>query len=310
MKKIGLVFPGQGSQYVGMGKDLYDRSAAAREVFQEANEALGWDIAALCFQGPEEELKLTAKTQPAILTTAIAALRVMQVEREFIPVVAAGHSLGEYGALVTSGGLLFADAVCLVHLRGKFMQGAVPVGTGAMAAVMGMTGPEVENLCQAAAQGEVLSPANYNCPGQIVIAGHVTAVQRASAIVAKQGGKKTVLLPVSAPFHCALMKPAAERLAEALAKVAVEDLHTPVLSNAEADFYPGKEKIREILVKQVDHPVRWEECMQKLLATGVNLVLEVGPGKVLCGLMRKINREIKMANVEDGPSWEKAQQLL
>jgi [acyl-carrier-protein] S-malonyltransferase len=310
MKKIALVFPGQGSQYVGMGKDLFDRSPAAREVFEEANETLGYDIAKLCFQGPEEDLKLTANTQPAILATSVAVLRVMQSEREILPAVAAGHSLGEYGALVAAGGLPFADAVRLVHLRGKFMQEAVPVGTGAMAAIVGLTGPEVEALCREASQGEVLSPANFNSPGQIAVAGHAAAVQRAVEIVSRQAGKKAVPLPVSAPFHCSLMKPAGERLKAELDRAEVGDLHFPVLSNAEADFYPGREKIRDLLVKQVDHPVRWEECMQKLLAAGPSLVMEVGPGKVLSGLMRRISRETKMANVEDGPSWEKAQELL
>ena len=310
MKRIGFVFPGQGSQYVGMGKDLFDRSPAAREVFEEANEALGYDIGKLCFQGPEEDLKLTANTQPAILTASVAVLRMMQSEREILPVVAAGHSLGEYGALVAAGGLPFAEAVRLVHLRGKFMQEAVPVGTGAMAAIVGMTGPEVESLCREAAQGEVLSPANFNSPGQIAIAGHAAAVQRAVEMVSRQAGKKAVPLPVSAPFHCSLMRPAGERLKAELDQAEVGDLHFPVLSNAEADFYPGKGKIRDLLVKQVDHPVRWEECMQKLLATGANLVMEVGPGKVLSGLMRRISREAKMANVEDGASWEKAQELL
>ena len=310
MMKTALVFPGQGSQYVGMGKDFFDRSPAAREVFAEANEALGYDIAKLCFQGPEEDLKLTANTQPAILAASIAALRVMQAETEIIPVAAAGHSLGEYGALVAAGALRFADAVRLVHLRGKFMQEAVPVGVGAMAAVMGMSGAEVESLCREAAGGEVLSPANFNSPGQIVIAGHAAAVQRALESLSKQGGRKAVLLPVSAPFHSPLMKPAGERLRVELEKVEARDPHFPVLSNAEADFYPGKEKIRELLVKQVDHPVRWEECMQKLLAEGPDLVLEVGPGKVLSGLMRRISRDAKMANVEDGTGWEKAKELL
>ena len=310
MKKVGMVFPGQGSQYVGMGKDLCERFPSAREVYEEANDALGYDITSLCFQGPEEDLQLTANTQPAILTTSIAALRVMQVEREIVPLAAAGHSLGEYGALVASGGLRFADAVRLVHLRGKFMQEAVPVGVGAMAAIMGMTGPEVEALCRESAEGEVLSPANFNSPGQIAIAGHSTAVNRAVEKVSKMAGKKAMLLPVSAPFHCALMKPAAERLRDALARVEVGDLHIPVLSNAEADFYPGPETIRELLVKQVDHPVRWEECMQKLIGMGANLILEVGPGKVLSGLMRRISRDAPMANVEDGPTWGKVQALL
>ncbi len=310
MKKVGLIFPGQGSQYVGMGKDFFDRFLTARQVFEEANDALGYNLATICFQGPEEDLKLTANTQPAILTVSVATLRVMQSERELFPTAAAGHSLGEYGSLVAAGGLNFADAVRLVHLRGKFMQEAVPVGVGAMAAIMGMTGPEVEALCREAAQGEVLAPANYNSPGQIAIAGHRTAVNRAVAMVSQQAGKKAVLLPVSAPFHCALLKPAAERLKEELDRVEVGDLHIPVLSNADADFYPGKDKVKELLFRQIDHPVRWEECMGKLIQTGVHLVLEIGPGKVLTGLMRRINKDLKTANVEDGPSWEKAQALL
>jgi [acyl-carrier-protein] S-malonyltransferase len=293
-----------------MGKEFFDRFPAARQVFEEANEALGFNLASLCFRGPEEDLKLTANTQPAILTVSVAALRVMQAERELLPAAAAGHSLGEYGALVAAGGLRFAEALRLVHLRGKFMQEAVPVGVGAMAAIMGMSGSEVEALCQEAAQGEVLAPANYNSPGQVAIAGHRTAVNRVVAMVSQQAGKKAVLLPVSAPFHCALLKSAAERMKEELDKAEVGDLHIPVLSNASADFYPGKDKIRELLVRQIDHPVRWEECMGKLIQKGVNLVLEVGPGKVLTGLMRRISKDLKTANVEDGPSWEKAQALL
>jgi len=310
MKKVALIFPGQGSQYVGMGKDIYDRSSAAREIFQEANEALGYDLTSLCFHGPEENLKLTANTQPAILTASVAALRMMQAEREIVPLSAAGHSLGEYGALVAAGGLRFRDAVRIVHLRGKFMQEAVPVGVGAMAAIMGMAGPEVEALCKEAAQGEILAPANFNSPGQIAISGHTTAVKRAVETVAKQAGKKAVLLPVSAPFHCPLMRPAAERLREALDQAEVGDLHFPVISNVEADFYPGKERIKDLLYRQVEHPVRWEESMQKLISLGPALVLEVGPGKVLSGLLRRISREVPSANVEDGATWEKVQGLL
>lgn len=310
MKRIGLIFPGQGSQIVGMGKDLCERSSLARQTFEEANAALGYDLADLCFNGPEEKLKLTANTQPAILTTSLATLRVMQSEREITPQAVAGHSLGEYSALVAAGGLRFADAVRLVHLRGKYMQEAVPVGAGAMAAVMGMTVAEIEALCKEAAQGEVVSPANFNSPGQIVIAGHRTAVSRAVEMIGNQQGKKAILLPVSAPFHCSLMKPAAERLGKELESTPVGDLRIPVISNVLADFYPGKEKIRELLIRQVDHPVRWEECMQKLLQAGVELVLEVGPGKVLTGLLRKMSRQIQMANVEDGASWEKAKALL
>lgn len=310
MKKVALVFPGQGSQYVGMGKDLCERSPAARKVFAEANEVLGYDLTALCFRGPEEDLKLTANTQPAILTVAVAALRMMEEEREFPPLAGAGHSLGEYGALVAAGGLRFRDAVRLVHLRGRFMQEAVPVGTGAMAAIMGLSPGEVEALCREAAEGEVLSPANFNSPGQIAVSGHAGAVKRAVEIVSKQAGKKAVLLPVSAPFHCPLMKPAAERLREAIAPVETGDLKFPVVSNVEADLYPGKERIKELLFRQVDHPVRWEESMQKLAALGPELVLEVGPGKVLSGLMRRIRKEVPTANVEDGATWEKVKGLL
>ena len=310
MKKVALIFPGQGSQYVGMGKDLYDRSPAAKQVFQEANEVLGYDLTALCFQGPEEDLKLTANTQPAILTVAVAALRMMQAERQLAPLAAAGHSLGEYGALVAAGGLRFRDAVRLVHLRGRFMQEAVPVGVGAMAAVMGLSPAEVEALCREASQGEILSPANFNSPGQIAVSGHATAVKRAVEIVAKQAGKKAVLLPVSAPFHCALMKPAAEKLREAFSTVETGELAFPVVSNVEADDYPGKDRIKELLFRQVDHPVRWEESMQKLVAMGPELILEVGPGKVLSGLLRRISRDAPTANVEDGATWEKVKGLL
>jgi [acyl-carrier-protein] S-malonyltransferase len=310
MKKVALVFPGQGSQYVGMGKDLFDRSPAAKDVFAEANEVLGYDLASLCFQGPEEDLKLTANTQPAILTVAVAALRVMQAEREIAPLAAAGHSLGEYGALVAAGGLRFRDAVRLVHLRGRFMQEAVPVGVGAMAAIMGLSPAEVENLCQEAGQGELLSPANFNSPGQIAVSGHAAAVKRAVEIVSKQAGKKAVLLPVSAPFHCPLMKPAAERLREAFAPVETGELKFPVISNVEADLYPGKDRVKELLFRQVDHPVRWEESMQKMVSLGPELVVEVGPGKVLSGLMRRIRKEIPTANVEDGATWEKVKGIL
>jgi len=310
MKKVALVFPGQGSQYVGMGKDFFDRSPAAKDVFAEANEVLGYDLASLCFQGPEEDLKLTANTQPAILTVAVAALRVMQAEREIAPLAAAGHSLGEYGALVAAGGLRFRDAVRLVHLRGRFMQEAVPVGVGAMAAIMGLSPAEVENLCQEAGQGEILSPANFNSPGQIAVSGHAAAVKRAVEIVSKQAGKKAVLLPVSAPFHCPLMKPAAERLREAFAPVETGELKFPVISNVEADLYPGQDRVKDLLFRQVDHPVRWEESMQKMVSLGPELVVEVGPGKVLSGLMRRIRKEIPTANVEDGATWEKVKGLL
>ncbi len=298
MKRIAFVFPGQGSQYVGMGKELHDNFGVAREVFEEADDTLSFSISGLCFKGPEEELKLTENTQPAVLTTSIAVLRVLQAEKGMNPQLAAGHSLGEYSALVASGGLSFAEAVKTVRLRGRFMQEAVPVGEGAMAAVLGMEREEVEKLCEETADREVLSPANFNCPGQMVIAGHSGAVQRAIEKV-RQNGKKAVLLPVSAPFHSPLMKPAADRLEKALEEISVKDLRIPVVTNVEAEINTLKHRVKALLVAQVSSPVRWEESMRRMIGEGIEKVLEVGPGKVLSGLMKRINQNIETANVED-----------
>lgn len=298
MKPTAFIFPGQGSQYVGMGKELRDNFRVAKEVFEEADEALSFSISSLCFLGPEETLKLTENTQPALLTTSIAALRVLQAEKGVVPHLVAGHSLGEYSALVVSGALAFADAVRIVHFRGKFMQEAVPVGVGAMAAILGMEREQVEKLCEEAAEGEVLTPANFNCPGQIVIAGHAKAVERAMKRV-KEGGKKAVLLPVSAPFHSPLMKPAGERLEKVLNGIPIMDLKIPVVTNVEADINRSKEKVKELLVAQVWSPVRWEESMQKIAGDGIEQTLEIGPGKVLSGLMKRINPKIETKNIED-----------
>ncbi|NWF92063.1 MAG: ACP S-malonyltransferase [Syntrophaceae bacterium] len=304
MSTIAFIFPGQGSQYVGMGKELCDHFKVAREVFEEADDALGFSISNLCLQGPEEELKLTENTQPAILTTSIAALRVLQTEKGTNPRLAAGHSLGEYSALVASGAIPFADAVKTVRLRGRFMQEAVPVGEGAMAAVLGVERGEVEKLCRDVANGEVLSPANFNCPGQIVIAGHASAVQRAIERV-KQNGKKAILLPVSAPFHSPLMRPAADRLEKVLEEIQVSDLNIPVVTNVEAEINTSKDRVKPLLVAQVSKPVLWEESMRRMIREGIEKVLEIGPGRVLSGLMKRIDPAVETRNVEDLQSLRK-----
>jgi len=281
-----------------MGKEFFENFSVAKQIFQEADDALHFSISGLCFKGPEDALKLTENTQPAILTTSVAALRVLEAEKGIIPQFTAGHSLGEYSALVASGALSFSEAVKTVRLRGKFMQEAVPVGEGAMAAVLGMEREQIEELCEACSSGEVLAPANFNCPGQIVIAGHSKAVERAIERI-KQKGKKAVLLPVSAPFHSPLMKPAGERLEKALEQVSLNDLKFPVVTNVEAEVNTSKDRVKGLLVAQVSSPVRWEESMRKMIEKGVEQVLEIGPGKVLSGLMKRIDNRIETKNLED-----------
>jgi len=298
MKPLAFIFPGQGSQYVGMGKELCENFSAAKRIFEEADDALHTSISGLCFKGPEEALKLTENTQPAVLTASIAALKVLQGEKGLTPQFTAGHSLGEYSALVASGTLAFSEAVKIVRLRGRFMQEAVPVGEGAMAAVLGMEREQVEKLCEELSCGEVLSPANFNCPGQIVIAGHSTAVERAIGRI-KQEGKKAVSLPVSAPFHSPLMKPAGERLEKALEEISVSNLNIPVVTNVEAEINSSKERVRGLLVAQVSSPVRWEESMRKMIEKGIEEVVEIGPGKVLSGLMKRIDNRVETRNIED-----------
>jgi [acyl-carrier-protein] S-malonyltransferase len=281
-----------------MGKELYENFKVAKEIFEEADDALHFSIKKICFEGPEEILRLTENTQPAILTTSIASLKVLQTEKGINPELTAGHSLGEYSALVVSGALSFIDAVQIVRLRGKFMQEAVPVGEGAMAAILGMERREVEKICEEVSSGEVLSPANFNCPGQITIAGHSKAVERAIERV-KQEGKRAVLLPVSAPFHSPLMKPAGERLEKALEGIPIRDLKVPVVTNVEAEINRSKERVKPLLVAQVSSPVRWEESIRKMIGEGIERVLEIGPGKVLTGLMKRIDSSVETGNLED-----------
>ncbi|HER62805.1 MAG TPA: [acyl-carrier-protein] S-malonyltransferase, partial [Desulfobacteraceae bacterium] len=289
---VALIFPGQGSQYAGMGKALADNFPVAKQVFEEADDALQFKISTLCFQGPEEDLKLTANTQPAILTTSVAAFRVLESELNLDPAYLAGHSLGEYSALVASGALAFADAVKTVRARGVFMQEAVPVGTGSMAAILGLEGKDLDEVCREAAQGDVVAPANFNSPGQVVIAGHVQAVERAIALAKEKGAKKAMPLPVSAPFHCSLMTPAGLRLKEVLDDVMISAMKMPVVSNVEALPNQDHAQIKDLLVRQVSAPVRWDESILKMVDLGVERFIEVGPGKVLSGLVRRIAKGI------------------
>jgi [acyl-carrier-protein] S-malonyltransferase len=300
-----FLFPGQGSQYSGMGKDLAENFPVAKQVYEEANDALGFDLAEMCFSGSEDELKLTANTQPAILTTSIAALRVLEQESDLQAAYAAGHSLGEYSALVAVGALSLADAVKTVRQRGTFMQEAVPVGVGAMAAIMGVDAPELTAICEKAADGEVVAPANFNSPGQIVIAGHATAVERAMVLAKEAGAKRALPLPVSAPFHSALMEPAAKRLAEVLEVIAVGDFRCPVVGNVEAAPYQQAERVKPLLVEQVCAAVRWDESVLKMKELGVTNYIEIGPGKVLSGLAKRIAKGSTVQNIADVDSLKK-----
>ncbi|MGB7971313.1 MAG: ACP S-malonyltransferase [Candidatus Deferrimicrobiaceae bacterium] len=292
---IGLLFPGQASQFPGMGKELHEAYPVAREVFDEASDALGFSLADLCFRGSAEDLRMTENTQPSIFAVSVAAYRVLAEETGIRPLCAAGHSLGEYSALVASGALSLSDAVRLLRSRGRFMQEAVPSGEGAMAAVIGLPPEAVGNICRDARREGVVEPANFNGGDQIVISGSARAVAAACEAAKSAGAKKVMPLPVSAPFHCALMEPAAERLAPALRAAIPGRFSFPVVANVTADTYPHGDAVAEILIQQIVSPVRWEECVRRMRAMGVTSYLEVGPGKVLTGLLRRIERDIPAA---------------
>lgn len=310
MNKLAFVFPGQGAQAVGMGKDLFDQYDVAKRLFAEADEALGYSIKDMCFEGPADDLKLTANTQPAILTVSVIVNEILK-EHGVQPDVAGGHSLGEYSALVAAGVLSFKDAVALVHKRGQYMQEAVPVGQGGMAAIIGLDDEAIAAACEKATKeaGEV-QPVNFNCPGQTVIAGTTHGVEKAVEELKAAGAKKAVVLPVSAPFHSTLMKPAAEKLAAELDKVAIHDAAFPVVSNFTGELETKAEEIKANLVAQADHPVRWIACVKTMQAFGADTFVEVGPGKTLCGFNRRIDRSIKSLNVENLESLQKTLDYL
>jgi [acyl-carrier-protein] S-malonyltransferase len=301
MSKVAFLFPGQASQYPGMGRELAEKFAESRSAFEEADAALGFSISQLCFEGSEEALKQTENTQPAILTVSTAAYRALE-KHGIKPDFVAGHSLGEYSALVAAGGLDFATAVKLVHGRGRYMQEAVPAGEGAMAAILGLAPAEVADICRKAADHQIVSPANLNSPEQTVISGHAAAVKRAVEIASQSGAKRAVILPVSAPFHCALMLPAQERLEPDLRAAKFEALRFPLITNVDAEAVITGDEAREALISQVAQPVRWLDSIHEMIEVGVTIFVEVGPGKVLTGLLRQIDRSVRGWNVEDGAS--------
>ena len=305
MSKVAFIFPGQGSQSVGMGKELVLNFKIAAQIFEEASDAIGVNLKKLSFEGPEDELNLTANTQPAILTTSIAALEVLKAETELQADLLAGHSLGEYTALVHGGSFTFADAVKIVRRRGEFMQAAVPGGEGAMAAILGMEKSEVADVCSDAEFLGLVSPANFNSPGQIVVSGEKKAVERAVELAKERGAKRAIMLPVSVPSHCALMASAGDLLKEELEKYKVGDLNVPVVSNVEASTYLSSGEVSDLLVRQLSSPVRWDESVIALKDAGADTVIEIGPGRVLSGLVKRIDKTFNILNIEDVSSLEK-----
>ena len=304
MSKLAFVFPGQGAQKVGMGKDFYDRYDVAKRLFKEADEALGYSIMNMCFDGPEDDLKLTANTQPAILTMSVIANEILK-ENGIQPEITGGHSLGEYSALVAAGVLNFKDAVALVHKRGAFMQEAVPVGEGGMAAIIGVERDRIVEICAGVSAESPVQAVNFNCPGQIVVSGEVAAVEKCCELAKAKGAKRAMLLPVSAPFHCELLIGAGEKLAKELENVEIGDMQIPVITNVTADYVGSKEDIKPLLIKQVSSSVLWEDTIRKMLADGVDTFVEVGPGKALSGFIKKITKDVNVYNVEDMASLEK-----
>lgn len=302
MAKTAYIFPGQGSQAIGMGKDLFDNFTAAREVFEAADDALGFSLSDMCFSGDEADLQLTANTQPAMLTASVAAFHAAMAEGMPVPDFVAGHSLGEYSALVAAGVLDFADAVQTVRKRGTYMQEAVPVGVGAMAAILGLDVATIEAGCAEAAQGQICSPANINSPSQVVVAGNTEAVDRACEILKEKGAKRAIKLNVSAPFHCALMMPAQERLASDLAKLEYGEFEFPIFHNVDAAANSDSSVVAVNLTQQVSSPVRWLQTIENMRANGVEKFIEIGPGKVLTGLVRQIDKEAVYANIENTDS--------
>lgn len=308
MGKVAFIFAGQGAQYSGMGKELADNIEASKKVFEEADKALGFEISKLCFEGPKENLDKTENTQPAVLTTSIAALKALE-EKGIKPDVTAGLSLGEYSALVCSGVLNFSDAVKLVRKRGRFMQEAVPEGVGTMAAILGLASEDVREICRESSSLGIVEPANFNCPGQIVIGGEIEAVKAASE-KAKEKGAKVMPLSVSAPFHTSMLKPAADKLEEELRNIELGSVNIPIITNVTADYVESTEEVKELLKKQVMSSVLWENTIKRMLDDGVDTFIELGPGKVLSGFVKKIDRKVKVVNIEDMKSLEKAVETL
>jgi [acyl-carrier-protein] S-malonyltransferase len=309
MKKTAFIFPGQGAQYVGMGKEIAEKYEASMNIFDKASDALGFDVKEMVFNGDDETLKITENTQPAIFTASIACMQPL-LENGIVPAITAGLSLGEYAAHIASGSLCFEDTVKLVKLRGKYMQEAVPVGVGTMAAIIGLSNEDVIEACKVAGSEGTVEPANFNCPGQVVVAGEVKAVEKLVEICKEKGAKRALVLPVSAPFHSSMLSSAGEKLEKELENVEVKDMNIPVVTNVTGDIIKNKDDIKDLLVKQVSSPVLWEKCMRKMVDEGIETFVEIGPGKVLNGFARKIDRSITVMNVEDLASLEKVLDAL